>query len=130
MSTPKHLLKFSRAHDKLRDLDKVVAGILNPNYERAVIETDANDVKHLILKASADAVPADPVSLVVGEIIQSLRSGLDHIAFQLAAKHTNPLPDNIAEDSQFPIIGDKNRKGVSGSGPAMFINQTKCLAGV
>src|SRR5437667_11229671 len=43
---------------------------------------------------------------------------------------TNPLHDDVAHDSQFPIVGDENRKGASGKGPEMFKGQTNRIRGI
>lgn len=127
---PDYRLKLKRAHAHLQQLNGLVTEWLNSNHNRSHIEPDPNTPKYSVLKASADAIPADPFALLIGDIAQNLRSGLDHIAFQLASNFTKPLPDKIAEDSQFPIIGDKNRKAEMGWGPIMFDSQSHRLAGV
>ena len=76
--------------------------------------------KRYVVLASAERIPFDPISLLISEVLHNLRSGLDNVAYRLAENFTTPLPSDIAEDSEFPIFGDKNRKGVSGSGPGLF----------
>jgi hypothetical protein len=51
-----------------------------------------------------------------------MRSGLDHLAYALATAYTVPLPAEFAEDSEFPIFGDIDRKGISGTGATRFAN--------
>lgn len=83
-----------------------------------------------IVKASADPIPAEPFAVVLGDAIQNMRNTLDHIAYQLAAKYTNPLPEEMARDSQFPVVGDVSKKGANGKGPEMFKSQGNLIAGV
>jgi hypothetical protein len=51
-----------------------------------------------------------------------MRSGLDHLAYALAAAHTVPLPADFAEESEFPIFGDRDRQGRLGTGVSRFAN--------
>jgi hypothetical protein len=52
-----------------------------------------------------DIAPGIP--LIIGDALYALRSGLDHLAYDLAASFTNPLPPQASERSEFPIYGDK-----------------------
>lgn len=64
--------------------------------------------------------PPDPISLLVGEVLHNLRSGLDNLAFALANAFTKPLPEAIAKRSEFPIFGNVAAygSGVASSGVA------------
>ncbi len=61
--------------------------------------------------ASAEQLPKNPFSLLIGECLHSMRSALDNLAFALAVSYTNPLPPAVAEKSEFPIFGDINGQG-------------------
>jgi len=46
-------------------------------------------------------------------VLHNLRSTLDHLAYSLAEKHTgNPLPDPIAQTSEFPIFSSDDSKAI------------------
>jgi hypothetical protein len=55
--------------------------------------------------------PADPFSLLIADVLQNLRTSLDQLAFELASAHTSPLPNEIAQRSEFPVFGDENGDG-------------------
>jgi len=70
------------------------------------------------------------LAVEVGDCLYNLRSGLDHLAYVLAVRFTGePLPQQIAEDSEFPIFGDE-RKGVPGNGPSLFKAAARKIAGI
>jgi hypothetical protein len=121
MSTPhhNHTLKFKRAQNLLTELYRAELNWFNSGEHcRSVFELDPQDSEYILLKASADPVPLEPFSLLVSEILHNLRSGLDNLAFALAVANCRPgnVPDDIAELSQFPIVGDEDRKGQGGQG--------------
>ena len=62
--------------------------------------------------ASPWTIPLDPFSLLIGEVLHNLRSSFDHLAYALAAKHTQPLTEEIVRHSEFPIYGDKYSEGI------------------
>lgn len=59
-----------------------------------------------IIKLRAEEPPV-VLSLNVGDALFAMRSALDHLAFELARAHTDPLPDKAAETSEFPIFHDR-----------------------
>jgi hypothetical protein len=118
---PKELLKLGRARKQLQDLEVVIKQWLAEGHYTVVTKADKERPYYVVL-ATAETIPLDPFSILIGEFIQSLRSGLDHLVFGLAAKFTVPLPGDIAKDSEFPIFGDIDSKGRSGAGAGMFRN--------
>jgi hypothetical protein len=72
-----------------------------------------------IVYATAEEPPNDLFGVIIGEILHNLRSGLDNLVFALASAFTKPLPDDVTEQSEFPIFGDANRRGVPGCGPTL-----------
>lgn len=72
--------------------------------------------------ATAEQPPRDPISLLIGDTLHNLRSGLDNLAHALALAGPGPLSKEFPGSSEFPIFGDENRKGVAGSGPGLFQN--------
>lgn len=88
---------------------------MNRRMTRSWLSTGEN-----LLKVTADEIPVAPMSLLIGDIIQNTRSSLDHIAYALATEFTKPLTQESAVESQFPIFGDENRKGIPGNGAKSF----------
>jgi len=64
----------------------------------------------------------DPISLLLGDALHNMRSGLDALAYALTVAYTCSPTEEMIERSEFPIFGDENRKGVPGSGPGLFQN--------
>jgi hypothetical protein len=127
-----HVLKIKRAYKHLEDLDSAVknwVGLDDNTISR--LEPNPDNAQELLLKASAREIPLDPFSLIVGEAVHNMRSSLDCIAFALAKTFSKPFTDEMAHNSQFPIVGDVNRKGIAGTGHSSFASQkAKCIGGI
>ena len=118
-----HFLKINWAAEKLTQLDQAVIAWFEGNQHFTHrIESDPENPAGTLLIVSADEIPVAPCSLIIGDIVQNIRSSLDHIAYALAINKINPLPQKFERQSQFPIIGDENNMGIPGSGPEMFRN--------
>lgn len=102
-----YLLKLSRAHGHLDDLQAKISQWLNGNHHTIRRHRDPDRPDHLSIRVTAQDLPAEPFALLVGDILHNLRGCLDHLVYALAFKHTKPLPDEFAKGSQFPIYGDK-----------------------
>ena len=103
-----------------------LAGAVFPPGQPHVAPTGAPFGQGLLTAyVTAEHPPSDPISLLVGDALHNLRSSLDLLAFALASAHTKPLPKELADRSEFPIFGDENRKGIPGSGAAMFGARTR-----
>ncbi len=68
-------------------------------------EPQPNSPEHVI-RLKAEDTP-DVFSLVIGDALHAMRSGLDHLAFALSEAFTSPLTTEIAERIEFPIFGDR-----------------------
>jgi hypothetical protein len=113
-------LRWAKVH-----LERLQANIEEwaSSYRDAVrVEPDHERRGNTAFYAEGLAPPPDDLSNIIGDCLQAMRNGLDHIAYALAVAHTNPLPDEFAESSEFPIIGDKDRKGRLGTGERRFMN--------
>lgn len=115
-------LKLQRAFHHIEQLVLEADKWLNSNHNSTWIEAEKDNPPYFLLKARADKVPIDPFSLLLGDCLYNLRSGLDHLVYALAvaAVYPSPLPDDVAKASQFPIIGDEDGNGTSGCGPQLF----------
>lgn len=128
------LYKLNWAGKLLEQLDKGVLAWFDGNEHFSHnVEPDPDNSGQFLLKVSADKIPIAPCSLVIGDVVQNLRSGLDHLVYELAATHTDPITKKDARNSQFPIIGDESAKGVTGNGPVAWKNnalpsQLKCIS--
>lgn len=126
-----HELKLLRAYHHLQDLDAKQAAWLDTELAGVVTEPDPEHSGYFMVKVTATRPPADPFGLIIGDCVQNMRSALDQLAFTLASAYTIPLPDDIAQDSQFPIFGDEDRKGRPGAGPRLFSsNRGRMIRGI
>jgi hypothetical protein len=119
-----HELKIRRAFDHLHELDGLIKAWLDGSHHSVRQERDPKTGGVAVL-ATAEQPPVDPWSLLIGDSLHNLRSALDALAFALAGAYTKPLPDDIAESSEFPIFGDEDRQGNTGVGSTRFHKTTK-----
>lgn len=122
MTTPEltHIFKIERARKHLDDLNIALDEWLKDHLHPTRLDPDPDDPTHFFVKSGIDPIPVDPFSLMLGDVVQNLRNGLDHLVFALAKVYTCPLPEEVARKTQFPIIGDETSKGVPGFGSDMF----------
>lgn len=72
------------------------------------VELDARKCAKHTLTAILSESPPREWSYELGECLYNFRSSLDHLAFELAEKHTGtPLPPAMAETSEFPVFGSR-----------------------
>lgn len=83
-------------------------------------EPDLNDPGNTAFYVDQVVPPPADLPFLIGDFLQALRNSLDHLAFALASAHSGPLPDEVAQSSEFPIFGDKDRKGRAGTGATRF----------
>jgi hypothetical protein len=119
-----HELKFRRAFRHLKDVDDLTRGWVKGDHHTTRQETDPKDGR-LVVYATAEQPPEVPLSLDIGEFLHNMRSGLDSLAYSLAATNTVPLPDGVAESSEFPIFGNEDRQGHTGVGSSQFHRVTR-----
>lgn len=115
-----HEIKLIRARHHLDDLQNQIGEWFNGGHHRVTVEQNSNLPDHFSVRVIADPIPLETFAPLIGDILHNLRASLDHLAYALAAKHTQPLPQEFAEKSEFPIFGDKDRKGRPGMGANMF----------
>jgi hypothetical protein len=60
--------------------------------------------------ATAEQPPTDPISLLIGDALHNMRSALDALAYALAVAFTQPLPEEVADSSEFPSSGIKTAR--------------------
>ena len=108
---------FDRAVEQLNSLDDVIGAWTKESVNVVSREVDSDvvegwmrygppqpgEVGHEFVVRFDE--PVDPTwALVLGEVIHGFRTSLDHLAFTLAERYTGPLPDDVAEQSEFPIF--------------------------
>jgi hypothetical protein len=116
---PNHELRIERAYRHLKELEGAEEVWSQAEPYLVDLEPDTESPYHC-LYVTPKPVDPDPMSLLIGDCVHNLRSALDNLAFALAEAHTKPLPQNLAETSEFPIIGDEDRKGNTGVGPRLY----------
>lgn len=113
-----HDLKFGRAFEHLQQLKAAEDRWLNGDHHSLRQERDPKTWDVTLFATVTEQPPADPFGLLIGDCLHNLRSALDLLAYALAGP--KPLPQDIAEASEFPIFGDESRSGKSGVGPDLF----------
>jgi hypothetical protein len=115
--------KLGWAHEQLQRLQTDCNEWLGGEHHTIVSEPDDSLDPHRLANTAfyieAEPLP-DRFSPMVGDVLQAMRSGLDHLAYALAAHHTTPLPDDWAELSEFPIFGDESKSGTPRTGCNRF----------
>jgi hypothetical protein len=130
---PDYWLKYHRAKKHLRDLHACTDDWLaSPDHVAANIAPDPPAPDTLIVRVTADPIPVDPLSLIVGDVVHNFRCCLDQQVFALATHYAKPhaLDPQIAADSQFPIVGNVNRLGDPCVGADSFQSQRKSIRGL
>jgi hypothetical protein len=121
--TGNFVLKLNRARHHLDDLNSEITTWSKSNHYRISKQRDPNRPEYLDIFAVVEKVPLDPISLLIGDVLHNLSGALDHLAYALAEANpanAKPLAKEIAEHSEFPIIGDINSKRIAGAGQRMF----------
>jgi len=105
-----HRLKFYRAQHHLEELHaKISAWSKNHSYTTR-LEPDDSRPGVLALKATAESIPNEQLTPLIGDVIQNLRSTLDHLVFALSVRHSGPLTQDQAKVVKFPIHWDDGRQ--------------------
>src|SRR6266498_3307458 len=95
-----HELKLQRARKHFEELKIEIGNWLGRKHYTVREERDTDGWTTFF--ATAEQPPVDPISLLVGDCLHNLRSALDLLAYALAQRYTVPLPQEVAESSEFP----------------------------
>ncbi len=95
--------KINRAKQLKKDLDKVLYDFLASQPYKIDTKRDPQSKRLIYFITKADEVPEE-ISLITGDIIQNLRSALDHLAYQLFMINTGNRTN--ARHIYFPIAED------------------------
>jgi hypothetical protein len=127
-----HELKLQCALDHLQELDVEITRWLKVDGYRTVTTPDPEPPDHVVRVEILRPLDDGPFSLLIGDFLQDARAALDHLAYSLAElNYAGEFTDEVAESSEFPIIGDVDRKGRSGQGQTLFeAAANRKLAGV
>jgi hypothetical protein len=112
-------LKLTRAREHLQGLDQEVDRFAKEIEETITEGPDPEAPSNHGVWVTGHDPPRYPIAMLFGDCIQCLRTALDQLAFQLASSFTIPLPDDVAKDSEFPILPDEDRSG-GGRGPHLW----------
>ncbi len=106
-------LKLARARVHLDQLKVEIEAWVESTLKTMVEEPEPDDPRYYGTWITSRDIDEASLSLLVGDALQCLRSSLDHLAFELAAAFTVPLPNSVEKDSEFPIFGDEHGTGES-----------------
>jgi hypothetical protein len=122
--------KFYGAHERLKHIAGELATWVDENARLTSHRYYPKEREYVVWVTTKELGGAD-LAVETGGCLHNLRSGLDHLAYALAVRHTGePLPQEIAEASEFPIFGDEDRKGTPSMGAALFTNASRKIAGI
>ena len=107
---PDFELKLARATSHLDDLEFEIEKWADSEGNTISRKFDPKRREEVVSVKVIDP-PADPISVLIGDCLFALRSGLDQLAYALASAYTEPLPTAIGEASEFPIFGDQGGRG-------------------
>jgi hypothetical protein len=103
-----HEYKLSRALQHLEECKRILERWVDLNAKsipfRDKSEATAQGTRYIIYWEPIEELPVVELGLLVGDFLHNLRSALDHLAYELAAAHTKPLPSKVIETSEFPIF--------------------------
>ena len=132
-SSSDYIAKFERARCHLEDLNTEIESFFNKDHCTVIKENDPeggpNDFR---VRVIVDPPPIE-YSILMGDVLHNLRGSLDHLVYAMAASavYPKPLSQDIAEKSEFPIVGDINSRGLAGAGQHMFdASKTTKLNGI
>jgi hypothetical protein len=118
-SYPLPLLKLRRARLQLRRLDIKIEKWIGQKHYTITNEPDQDYPGNTATYIEAEAPPVE-FSLLLGDCLQNMRSGLDHLAYALADAYTPVRSAEVREASEFPIFGDIDRRGRPKTGATRF----------
>lgn len=130
-----YLLKLERASRHLNDLESELTQWCKRSKNRTIKERDPDGGPDgFRIRIRPEVIPPDPFAVIIGDVVHNLRSTLDILAFELLRRryHPNRPPDDLAQSSQFPIVGNENSKGMPRSGADLWTSAgvQKQIAGI
>jgi hypothetical protein len=86
---------------------------------------------YTVRRAKIKSPPPDRISILAGDVVQNLRTALDHAVFTMASR-AGPVDRATESRLMFPIAGNENSRGEPADGAAIFHNLIArgCLDGV
>ena len=94
-------LKAERAKEHVGELDRNLRAFFKTDPYKVGSKHDSQTRKLVYYVTSVDPIP-QYVPLIAGDVIQNLRSALDHLAYQIVCSDTGDSPPN-ADGIYFPI---------------------------
>lgn len=117
---PNHLRKYHRARYHLAQLRDQIKRWIDSDNHRVRFEVHPSAPHLLLIKASAERIPEDPFSLMIGDVAQNYRACLDYIAYELGARHPRKFTPEAQRRSMFPVIGCVSKAGRPQKGSDAF----------
>lgn len=93
-------MKIHRAHKHFKELDALYVAYCTDPYTVSHYDDRVN--QRYIIRCQLKKVLSEDIPLALGDFIYALRSGLDHIAWQVALLTTK----RPSRDTMFPIFGE------------------------
>lgn len=94
--------KLERALQHRSEMQELVKSYLDSDIFE--ISTELDYRKRVVGRAVNVKTPGPELSVLIGDFVHSLRSFLDQAVFQIATAETQPMPQEWAKTSAFPIF--------------------------
>lgn len=116
-----YIFKINWAHSHIKQLDQAIQAWFKDGskFSHELISNPAKP-NTFLLRVSAEIIPTSPLSLVIGDIIQNIRSSLDHAVYQLGKSSGDQKFAKNSHRSQFPIFGNISNSGKKIDGADKF----------
>ena len=106
-TTRNHELKLARALRHIRDFEFEADRWLGKPSVKVHHSADLATAERLLLAELLEPVPGE-LSAITGDALHNLRSALENLIYDLSLSYAgDPLPDDIARGSGFPILDEK-----------------------
>lgn len=102
-----HRNKLDRANEHFHTLDEEVFAWFS-GHPDPLVNVETEGAKHRLIYARDD-FPSERFGVLIGDIVQNLRQGLDHLAFELAVFNSPDMTERERESSEFPVFWEEAR---------------------
>jgi hypothetical protein len=116
-------MKLDRAKQRMKELEEALQSFYATNPFKFSGKADLQAGKVVYTMDSVKDAP-DEASLIAGEIIQNLRSALDHLAYQLFLRAGGT---GAGKNIYFPIGGSKTSYGLTKRGQSTILDSLEAV---
>ena len=102
-----HRNKLDRANEHFHTLDEEILAWFT-NHPDPLVNVETEGAEHRLIYARDD-FPRERFGVLIGDIVQNMRQGLDHLAFELAMFNSPQMTEAQQGSSEFPVFWEEVR---------------------